>query len=123
MRLLLGRRLPVTSGALTVSGPRAPLRIHRDRWGIAYIEAESDADAAFGVGFCHGQDRAFQLELLLRVVRGTLAELVGSAALPIDRLSRRIGFRRASVQQWQVMEGEVRTSLEAYAAGVNAGRG
>jgi penicillin amidase len=122
LRLLLGRRLPVTSGSLTLSGLHAPLRIHRDRWGIAYVEAESDADVAFGIGFCHGQDRAFQLELLQRVARGTLAELVGGAALPIDRLARRIGFRYAALQQWNLIDGAVRESLEAYARGVNAGR-
>src|SRR5258708_7155263 len=90
-RLFLGRRLPRTRGTLTVPGLLGPLRIHRDGWGIPHIEARHDADAHFGVGFCHGQDRAFQLELLLRIVRGTLSEMVGPAALPVDRLSRRIG--------------------------------
>src|SRR6266540_1441069 len=90
-RLLLGRRLPATRGTRTLVGLNARVEVRRDRWGIPYIEADNDHDAWFALGFCHGQDRAFQLELLLRVVRGTLAELVGGDVLPVDRLSRRIG--------------------------------
>src|SRR3984957_2220007 len=88
LRLILGHRLPRAAGKLTVPGVRDKLVIHRDRWGIPYVEANNDEDAWFGLGFCHGQDRAFQLEILLRIVRGTLAELVGIAALRVDRLSR-----------------------------------
>jgi penicillin amidase len=121
LRLLLGRRWPVTRGTLRVAGARAPLRIHRDRWGIPCIEADSELDAQFGVGFCHGQDRAFQLELLLRVGRGTLAALVGARALPVDRLSRRIGFYHSAAQQLPVLHPDVRALLESYAQGVCAG--
>ncbi len=121
LRLLLGRRLALTQGTRAVHGLHAPVRIHRDRWGIPSIEAETEADACFGIGFCHGQDRAFQLEVLLRVVRGTLAELVGPAALAADRLSRRVGFRLASRQQWPLLDDNQRAPLEAYARGVNAG--
>jgi penicillin amidase len=120
-RLLLGRRLPRSRGTLTVPGLLAPLRIHRDRWGVPHVEAQNDADAYFGVGFCHGQDRAFQLELLLRIVRGTLSELVGPAALRVDRLARRIGFHHAARQQLPVLDADVRELLEAYARGVEAG--
>lgn len=120
-RLLLGRRLPITTGTLGVSGVNQPLLIRRDRYGIPYIEAEGDEDAWYGLGFCHGQDRAFQIEGLLRVVRGTLAELVGPAALPVDRLSRRIGFRHAAERQLEALDDETRRILEAYAQGVTDG--
>ncbi len=121
LRLLLGRRLPLTQGTLRVPGLQANVRIHRDRWGIPHIEADHDHDAYFAIGFCHGQDRPFQLELFLRAVRGTLCELVGPAALPIDRLSRRIGFHRAAAEQWPKLDAEVRDMIESYAGGVAAG--
>ena len=105
-RLLLGRRLPITAGTLEVPGIEQPVLIRRDRYSIPYIEAQGDEDAWYGLGFCHGQDRAFQLEGLLRVVRGTMAELVGPAVLPVDRLSRRIGFRRTAEQQLEILDGE-----------------
>ena len=87
--LTLGRRRPRTRGTLRVSGLHAPVTVYRDRWGVPHIEAQTDVDAWFGLGFCHGQDRAFQLELLARAGRGTISELVGVAGLPIDRASTR----------------------------------
>jgi penicillin amidase len=121
LRALLGRRLPRTSGALRIPGPSASITIRRDRFGIPVIDADSGNDAWFGLGFCHGQDRAFQLEGYLRVARGTLAELVGPAGLPIDRLSRRAGFRRAAERQLPLIDPTLRPILDAYAAGVNGG--
>ena len=76
-RLLLGSRLPVTSGTLEVEGPRGPVTLSRDRHGIPMIEAEDELDVFFGFGFCQGQDRAVQIELMKRAASGTLSELFG----------------------------------------------
>lgn len=119
--LLLGRRLPRVSGTLRLSGPREPVLIRRDRYGIAHVQASGDADAAFAVGFCQGQDRAFQLEILLRLARGTLAGLVGTQALPIDRLVRRIGFSRGTAEQLKASHPSLAVDLDAFARGVSAG--
>lgn len=121
LRLVLGRRLPVTSGELRLRGPLAPITIRRDKFGIPHAEAESEADALFALGFCQGQDRAGQLEVLQRVVRGRLAEWVGSAGLSVDRMSRRIGFWRSAEKQLPVLAESVRNQLIAFAAGISAG--
>src|SRR5687767_13054511 len=76
-RRTFGQRLPNTDGELRLRGPRAGITIHRDTFGIPYVEADNDHDAWFGLGFCQGQDRSFQLELRLRTVRGTLSALLG----------------------------------------------
>lgn len=117
---LTGRRLPRMNGWLRVEGISAQITIARDRWGIPHVEATTDADAWFGLGFCHGQDRAFQLELLLRAGRGTVSALVGPAGLPIDRLSRRLGFAHLAHRQRDVIDYDVRQTLGAYVRGVNA---
>ncbi len=121
LRLALGRRLPQTSGDLRVPGPSAPLTIRRDKWGVPHIDAATDIDAWFGLGFVHGQDRAGHLELLWRVVRGRLAEWVGPDGLPVDRFSRRVGFRRAAERQVTVLSPAARETFDAYARGVTAG--
>lgn len=121
LRLVLGRRFPLTHGSLVVDGVREPVRIGRDAWGVPYVDARSEPDAWYGLGFCHGQDRTFQLELLLRVVRGTLAELIGPEGLPVDRLSRRIGFRVSAERQLAALAPDVREMLVGYARGVTAG--
>ncbi len=121
MRAALGKRLPITKGLLEIPGLGSKIVIGRDAYGIAYVEADNDADAWFGIGFVHGQDRAFQMESLLRVVRGTLAALVGESALPIDRLSRRIGFHRSALAQLEHVDADILSMTEAYAAGAYQG--
>jgi len=123
LRLVLGRRLPTTSGTLRVTGLTDPVTIRRDGHGIPHIEAEGDADAWYGLGFCQGQDRAFQVELLLRMVRGTLAELIGPDGVQVDRFSRRIGFLRSAQLQLEVVDRETRSWFDAFARGVNDGSG
>jgi penicillin amidase len=120
-RVLLGRRLPITRGTLTAPGLERSVRIRRDRWGVPTIDASTDGDAWYGLGFCHGQDRSFQLEMLLRVTRGSLAELVGVRGLPVDRLARRIGFLESARQQLALLAPDIRAVFTAYAAGVTAG--
>jgi penicillin amidase len=121
LRLALGRRLPTTSGELRVRGPSAPVTVRRDRFGVPHIDATTEADAAFGLGFCQGQDRAGQLEVFWRIGRGRLAEWVGEAGLGADRMSRRIGFRRSAEAQLPALAGALREQFAAFAAGVNAG--
>ena len=120
-RLALGRRLPTVSGEIEVPGARSPVTIRRDRYGIPYIEAGSDEDAWYGVGFCQGQDRAFQLEILLRIARGTVSELAGPAGLGMDRLARRIGFAEGAERQAEILDADIRANIEAFARGINDG--
>ena len=65
---LLGRRLPRTSGTVEVPGISSSVTIRCDIYGVPYVEDESDEDAWSGVGFCQGQDRAFQIDSMARVV-------------------------------------------------------
>lgn len=117
----LGKRLPTVEGAMTVSGLRATVIIRRDENGVPYVDAQHDDDAFFGLGFCQAQDRAFQIELLVRVARGTLSELVGADGLPVDRLARRIGFARIAEKQLAASDDATRAQFTSFARGVNAG--
>ncbi|HJP41773.1 MAG TPA: penicillin acylase family protein [Dehalococcoidia bacterium] len=120
-RLALGRRLPRSSGRLRVEGLQSAVEIRRDKFSIPHIEAANSADAWFGLGFCQGQDRWFQIETLVRLARGSLAELAGADVVPLDRLSRRIGFRRAAEAQLPIIDSAYREMAEAFAAGANEG--
>ena len=66
---LLRRPLPTVDGELRVAGLSAPVEIVRDRWGIPHISARDALDAFFGQGFCHAQDRLWQMELARRFRR------------------------------------------------------
>ena len=120
-KLLLGARPPTINGSIAVVGVDGPITLRRDEHGVAYVEATTDADAFFGLGFCQAQDRGFQLEVLLRVAHGTLAEVVGAEMLDVDRLSRRIGFSSIAAAQLACADPGTVAQLTAFARGVNAG--
>jgi penicillin amidase len=120
-RAFAGSRRPTVAGRLDVTGIRGAVRIARDRHGVPFIEASNEADAWFGLGFCQGQDRALQLEILVRTARGTLAEAVGRDGVAVDRLVRRLGVRSAAAAQLTVARPEVKLQLDAYARGIATG--
>ncbi|MDH5455053.1 MAG: penicillin acylase family protein [Gammaproteobacteria bacterium] len=113
--------LPDLDGELAVAGISDALTIERDADGIPVITASNRRDLAFGTGFAHGQDRFFQMDLIRRQAAGELSELVGAAAVGVDRRYRFHRFRaRANLVYENATEGE-RALMQAYAAGVNAG--
>ena len=121
MGLALGRRLPTVRGSIAADGLDGKVAVRRDRWGIAYVTASTDRDAWLGLGFCHAQDRAFQLETLRRLATGTLSEIVGARGLPADRLARRLGFLRLARGHLDALDAEVMAALDAYSRGIGLG--
>ncbi|HMR30261.1 MAG TPA: penicillin acylase family protein [Geminicoccaceae bacterium] len=112
--------LPQRAGRIAVPGPEAEVEIRRDAWGIPRIRAQSPADAYFGLGFAHAQDRLWQMEMNRRIAQGRLAEIAGEAALPVDRFMRLLGLYRHAEASAAHLPAEARRLLGAYAAGVNA---
>jgi penicillin amidase len=117
---LLRRPLPRVTGTLRVRGIAAAVEIRRDRWGVPHVRAESIEDAWFAQGFCHGQDRLWQLDLYRRLSCGRLAEVAGPDGLALDRFVRTLGLRRIALTEEAALDGELRRALEAYSVGVNA---
>ncbi len=117
---LARRPLPKTSGTIELEGPKGPVRIRRDRWGVPHIEAERDGDLWFGEGFAQAQDRLWQMDFYRRVVTGTLAEFAGEEGLPVDRLMRTLGIRRVAEREAEELAPDLLAKLEPFCAGVNA---
>lgn len=118
--LWLRRSLPQTSGTVTVRGLGAPLTITRGADAIPHISARSEADALFGLGYVHAQERLWQMEFQRRVGHGRLAEIVGPAGLEADRFLRTLGVSRAASSAYTNLDPDTRALLDAYVAGVNA---
>jgi penicillin amidase len=117
---LVRRPLPRTSGRLRLSGLEAPVDIIRDRFGVPHIRARGAADLAYAIGFCHGQDRLWQLEFFRRATAGRLCEFAGPEMLHVDRLMRTLGLRRMAEREATAIAPALRGRLAAYAAGINA---
>lgn len=117
---LLRRPLPQTKGTLRLRGLHAPVEIIRDRWGVPHIYADNACDLMFAQGFVHAQDRLWQMDFNRRLVAGRLSEVLGAVTAPVDCWMRTLSMRRIAEQEVDLVGGEARAELEAYAAGVNA---
>jgi penicillin G amidase len=116
----LRRPLPQTEGEIRVDGITAPIRIRRDRYGVPHVQAANSEDVWFGQGFCHGQDRLWQMDFYRRITAGRLSEIAGREGLKVDRLLRTLGLRRIAEREEAALDPGLRRPLAAYCAGVNA---
>src|SRR5690242_15736969 len=85
--------LPQIDGSAAAPGLAAEATIERDTRGIPVLTAATRSDLAYALGYAHGQDRFFQMDLSRRLAAGELSELFGRLALKQDTRARRFGFR------------------------------
>ncbi len=116
---LFVRPLPQVDGTASLPGLQHEVTVERDIWGIPHIRAGSLADVAEAQGYVMAQDRLWQMDLLRRVARGQLSEIVGPAAIPLDQQFRLLRFGPAAERDLALLDEESRTAMEAYARGVN----
>jgi penicillin G amidase len=117
---LARRPLPKQKGTIELAGLEGPVRVRRDRWGVPHVEAASAADLWFAEGFCHGQDRLWQMDFYRRALSGRVSEFAGEEGLPVDRLMRTLGMRRAAEREAETIEPELRDLLGRFCEGVNS---
>ena len=113
------RPLPRLDGTIGVPGLQKDVVVERDHWGVPHIRASSVEDLVEAQGYVMAQDRLWQMDLLRRVSRGQLSEILGPATLEIDKQFRSLGFGRAAERDVSQMDPSSRTLMEAYARGIN----
>ncbi|MHB8570301.1 MAG: penicillin acylase family protein [Metallibacterium sp.] len=119
--LLLAGSRPRLDGRQTLTGLAAPVQVQRDALGVARISARNRTDLAYALGFVHGQERFFEMDLMRRVAAGELSALIGPAALKVDEANRMYRFRALAQRIVAQLPADQRGLLDAYARGVNAG--
>ena len=102
--------LPVTS----------PVTIRWNDAMIPFIEAETDADAAFAMGYVHAHLRLGMLALARRAAQGRISESAGPFTVEIDAAIRAFDFGRASDDIYARMPAHSREWLDRFSEGVNA---
>lgn len=118
---LTRRNLPQIDGTAALPGLSAGVTVERDAAGVPTIRGASRRDVARALGYVHAQDRFFQMDLSRRRSAGELAELLGQAAVPIDRDARIHDFRGLARKALALLPPTQRDLVDAYSAGVNAG--
>lgn len=116
-RLYLQRSVAQYDGTIRTA-VQAPVEITFDARGVPQVWAKTDGDAFFGIGWLHGSERLFQMELVRRLARGELSEVFGDVAYETDEFQRRIGFAR-QVRDAQLTP-SMRALMQRYVDGINA---
>lgn len=117
---LVRRGFPVVDGSVTVAGLEGPVTITRDARGIPVIEASTAHDLFLAQGYVHAQDRFWQMDVWRHIGAGRLAEMFGESQVETDAFLRTLGFERIATEEYANATQQMRSALDAYAAGVNA---
>ncbi|MGC3891685.1 penicillin acylase family protein [Pseudomonas urmiensis] len=112
---------PQRTGEVVISGLQAPVSVRYDARGVPHLQAQNETDLYRALGYVHAQDRLFQMEIMRRLARGELAEVLGSKLLPTDTLFRSLRIREQAERmvQRQDRQGPAWKGLQAYLDGVN----
>jgi len=106
----------------TVTTPYGEATVRYDDEGVPTVAADDEASLYFAVGYVHAADRLFQMDLIRRRMRGTLAAAVGQQ-VESDIFHRRMDFAAAAQANWDLLDGTpTGDAVEAHTAGVNAYR-
>ncbi|MDI3269389.1 MAG: penicillin acylase family protein [Bacillota bacterium] len=111
------------SQTLKVPGLKEPVDINYDAFGIPHIFARNDWDLYLAQGYVVARDRLVQLDLMRRMAGGSLAEILGPAALESDVIQGALGLRRvaeATAARMQKTDPEIYQLVDAYSQGINA---
>jgi penicillin amidase len=120
------RPKPVTLAERLAAFPTSGLPIERPmtiRWNshhVPYVEAETDHDAAVGIGLVHAHLRAAQIALFKRFFYGRLSELVGPFARNLDHAIRILDYGQAADALDSRLPPQTRHWIEGYVDGLNA---
>ena len=113
------RPLPQVAGAVALPSLQKEATVDRDSWGVPHIHADSLDDLVEAQGYVMAQDRLWQMDLLRRLARGQLSEILGPKTLSIDKQYRTLGFSRAAERDIALLDAESRKLMDAYCRGVN----
>lgn len=103
-----------------VTGDYEP-EIYVDEVGVPHIFGNNKAELSFGLGYMQARERYFQMEMIVRAVKGELSAVFGANTLSSDIWWRPYQFDQKAKEVFveiQQQNPEVYEYLRAYGAGV-----
>ncbi|MEX2015528.1 MAG: penicillin acylase family protein, partial [Candidatus Hydrogenedentales bacterium] len=94
--------------------------IHRDQWGVPYIFAATDADAAYGLGYAMAEDRLADLYTNVRTATGRMAEAFGPEHVEMDYVIRMARIPERCEEYWTTAPQHIQDHTAAFLRGVQA---
>ena len=115
---------PIYSGEIQTTEISDSTKVIYDDYGVPHIYANNGEDAYFALGYAHAQERLFQMEMLRRMSRGKLSEILGPKLIPIDKKMITLGFNeiasRNAKNTFDNNNGEMQQFARAYQKGINS---
>lgn len=114
-------KLPQRSGTLVLSQLQSPVEVRWDERGVPHLQAQNETDLYRALGYLHAQDRLFQMEMVRRLARGELAEILGPKLVDTDRLFRTLELRASAEARVRQIDrnSPAWRALMAYLDGIN----
>ncbi|CAI8984307.1 penicillin G amidase [Pseudomonas sp. IT-P253] len=112
---------PTRQGMVELQHLQGSVTVRYDERGVPHIRAENETDLYRALGYVHAQDRLFQMEVLRRLARGELAEVLGPKLLDTDKLMRSLRIRERAESYFASMDKQspAWTAMQAYLDGIN----
>ncbi len=113
---------PLQNETLHFQELQQPVTVLFEQSGTAHIQAATDHDLFWTIGYLHARFRLTQMDLERRQGEGQLSEILGMQALDSDRGSNFYGLARTAQAEWQTLppNSPLHQVLLDYAQGVNA---
>jgi penicillin amidase len=117
----LYQKLPDRSGQVDLQKLGADVVVRFDERGVPHISARNELDLYRALGYVHAQDRLFQMEMVRRLAKGELAEVLGPKLLEVDKLFRTLGLRQHAQKMVAGMDRKdpANRALLSYLSGIN----
>lgn len=112
---------PTRQGTVALANLQSAVSVRYDDRGVPHIRAENEHDLYRALGYVHAQDRLFQMEIMRRLARGELAEVLGPKLLDTDKLFRSLRIRERAATYVAHMDHQSASwkALQAYLDGIN----
>ena len=114
-------KLPVRQGQVALAALQGPVTVRYDERGVPHIRAGNQADMYRALGYVQAQDRLFQMEIMRRLARGELAEVLGPKLVDTDKLFRSLRIRERAASYLTELDHQSPSflALQAYLDGIN----
>ncbi len=112
---------PTRQGMVELQHLQGSVTVRYDERGIPHIRADNETDLYRALGYVHAQDRLFQMEVLRRLARGELAEVLGPKLLDTDKLMRSLRIRERAETYLANLDKQSPAflAMQAYLDGIN----
>ncbi|MDN4544382.1 penicillin acylase family protein [Pseudomonas sp. C32] len=112
---------PSRQGMVELQHLQGSVTVRYDERGVPHIRADNETDLYRALGYVHAQDRLFQMEVLRRLARGELAEVLGPKLLDTDKLMRSLRIRERAETYLANLDKQSPSfiALQAYLDGIN----